>query len=128
MLTSPRGARGAVLGFLPYNFSKSMKIFMGDSGSLFLRVRAGAGRHGTQYSKINPLWCLRPAFYTGSPHLRHFFVSIMRLRRGILRFGQQGPFRPAVEKLGFSRARIVFGAAIVTVALSVFAWLITSAV
>ncbi|HAH33141.1 MAG TPA: hypothetical protein DCL44_12585 [Elusimicrobia bacterium] len=117
---------GAVLGFLPYNFSKNMKIFMGDSGSLFCGFVLALVAMGTQYTKVNPLGVYAPLFILALPIYDTIFVSIMRLRRGHSPFlGSKDHFALRLEKLGFSRPRIAFGAALAAVALSVFAWFIT---
>ena len=117
---------GAVLGFLPYNFSTKLKIFMGDCGSLLCGFVLALVAMGTQYTKVNPLGVYAPLFILALPIYDTFFVSIMRLRRGQSPFlGSRDHFALRLEKLGFSRPRIVFGAAIAAVALSVFAWLIT---
>ncbi|MCX5786803.1 MAG: MraY family glycosyltransferase [Elusimicrobia bacterium] len=117
---------GAVLGFLPYNFSKKFKIFMGDSGSLFCGFVLALVAMGTQYTKINPLGVYAPLFILAIPIYDTLFVSVMRLRRGHSPFlGSKDHFALRLEKLGFSRQGIAFGAALAAVALSVFAWLIT---
>ncbi|HAF94590.1 MAG TPA: hypothetical protein DCG50_00880 [Elusimicrobia bacterium] len=117
---------GAVMGFLPYNFSNKLKIFMGDSGSLLCGFVLALVAMGTQYTKVNPLGVYAPLFILAIPIYDTFFVSIMRLRRGHSPFlGSRDHFALRLEKLGFSRRRIVFVTAIAAVALSVFAWLVT---
>lgn len=117
---------GAALGFLPYNFSKKMKIFMGDSGSLFCGFTLGLVAMGTKYSAVNPLGVYAPLFVLAIPIYDTFFVSVMRLRRGHSPFiGSKDHFALRLEKIGLSRHRVVFLAAMASLILSVFAFLIT---
>ena len=117
---------GAVLGFLPYNLSGRFKIFMGDCGSLLCGFVLSLVAMGTQYTKVNPLGVYAPLFILAIPIYDTFFVSVMRLRRGHSPFlGSKDHFALRLEKIGFSRRRIVFGTVLAAVALSVFAWLIT---
>ncbi|MFH1378886.1 MAG: MraY family glycosyltransferase, partial [bacterium] len=44
---------GACLGFLPYNLSKKMRIFMGDTGSLFIGFILASIALGTSYTNVN---------------------------------------------------------------------------
>ncbi|OGS08560.1 MAG: hypothetical protein A2270_01835 [Elusimicrobia bacterium RIFOXYA12_FULL_51_18] len=117
---------GAALGFLPYNFSKKMKIFMGDSGSLFCGFTLALVAMGTKYSAVNPLGVYAPLFILAIPIYDTFFVSVMRLRRGLSPFiGSRDHFALRLEKIGFSRHRIVFLTALASLMFSVFAFLIT---
>lgn len=117
---------GAALGFLPYNFSFRYKIFMGDSGSLFCGFVLALIAMGTKYTEVNPLGVYAPLFILAVPIYDTLFVSVMRLRRGHSPFvGSQDHFALRLEKLGFSRKRIVYLASFSTLSLSFFAWLIT---
>ena len=117
---------GAALGFLPYNFSYKYKIFMGDSGSLFCGFVLALIAMGTKYTEVNPLGVYAPLFILAIPIYDTLFVSVMRLRRGHSPFiGSQDHFALRLEKLGFSRKRIVYLASFSTLSLSFFAWLIT---
>lgn len=117
---------GAVLGFLPYNLSKRLKIFMGDSGSLLCGFVLAVIALGTRYTDVNPLGVYAPLFILAIPIYDTFFVSFLRLRRGHSPFiGSKDHFALRLEKLGLSRRRIVGLASITTLGLAVFAWLIT---
>jgi UDP-GlcNAc:undecaprenyl-phosphate GlcNAc-1-phosphate transferase len=117
---------GAAMGFLPYNFSRQMKIFMGDSGSLFCGFVLALVAMGTKYSAVNPLGVYAPLFILAIPIYDTFFVSVMRLRRGHSPFlGSRDHFALRLEKLGFSRHRVVFLAAMASLIFSVLAFLIT---
>ncbi|MEI7529724.1 MAG: MraY family glycosyltransferase [Elusimicrobiota bacterium] len=117
---------GAALGFLPYNFSKKYKIFMGDSGSLFCGFVLALVAMGTKYTEVNPLGVYAPLFILAVPIYDTLFVSVMRLRRGHSPFvGSQDHFALRLEKVGFSRRRVVWLASLCTLSLVLFAWLIT---
>jgi len=120
---APAGRAG---GFLPLNFPPKYKIFMGDSGSLVCGYLLAVLALGTRYTDVNPLGVYAPLFILAVPIYDTFFVSIMRLRRGLSPFvGSKDHFALRLEKLGLSRRRIVGLASITTLGLSVFAWLIT---
>ncbi len=117
---------GAALGFLPYNFSKKYKIFMGDSGSLLCGFVLSLVAMGTKYSEINPLGVYAPLFILAVPIYDTLFVSVMRLRRGHSPFlGSHDHFALRLEKIGFSRGWVVWLASMATLSLSIFAWLLT---
>ena len=117
---------GAALGFLPYNFSKKYKIFMGDSGSLFCGYVLAVIAMGTRYSDVNPLGVYAPLFILAVPIYDTVFVSVLRLRRGHSPFlGSRDHFALRLEHIGFTRRQVVRLSALATLALSLFAWLIT---
>lgn len=117
---------GAALGFLPYNLSKKYKIFMGDSGSLLCGFVLALVAMGTRYSDVNPLGVYAPLFILAVPIYDTIFVSVMRLRRGHSPFlGSHDHFALRLEKIGFSRRQVVRLASLATLALSLFAWLMT---
>jgi len=117
---------GAALGFLPYNMSKRFKIFMGDSGSLLCGFVLALIALGTKYSSVNPLGVYAPLFILAVPIYDTLFVSVMRLRRGHSPFlGSKDHFALRLEKIGFSRRWVVWLASLATMALSIFAWLMT---
>lgn len=117
---------GAALGFLPYNFSKKMKIFMGDSGSLLCGFTLAVLALGTEYTRVNPLGVYAPLFILAVPIYDTFFVSVMRLRRGHSPFlGSKDHFALRLETIGFSRKRIVMLASLAAILLSACAFLVT---
>jgi UDP-GlcNAc:undecaprenyl-phosphate GlcNAc-1-phosphate transferase len=117
---------GAALGFLPYNFSKKYKIFMGDSGSLLCGFVLALVAMGTKYSDVNPLGVYAPLFILAVPIYDTIFVSVMRLRRGHSPFlGSRDHFALRLEKIGFSGRQVVRLASLATLALALFAWLMT---
>ncbi len=73
---------GACLGFLRYNFHPA-RIYMGDSGSLFLGLMLGALAMNNAYTERNLLAVLSPALILGVPLFDMLFVMYIRWRRGL---------------------------------------------
>ena len=117
---------GAALGYLPWNFSKDRKIFMGDSGSMTLGFVLAAVSMGTSYSRVNPIGVYAPLFILLVPMYDTFYVAVMRLRKGKSPFmGSKDHFALRLEALGYTRHQIVALAALATALLSVCAFIIT---
>ena len=117
---------GAVLGFLPYNFSKKNKMFMGDTGSLFIGYVLAALSLGTEYSTEHHAGVIAPLLILGVPIYDTFFVSLLRFRRGMSPFlGSKDHFALRLEKMGFTRPQIVSIAIGMSMILSFAAWLTT---
>lgn len=107
---------GALLGFLRYNFNPA-KVFMGDTGSLFL----GALVVGGAFMMKNPLLVIIYGIWyvleTVSVILQ---VGYFKLTHG-KRLFKMAPIHHHFEKCGWSENRIVFAASIVTAIVSVVA-------
>ncbi|MCP3979085.1 MAG: undecaprenyl/decaprenyl-phosphate alpha-N-acetylglucosaminyl 1-phosphate transferase [bacterium] len=73
---------GACLGFLRYNFQPA-RIFMGDTGSMFLGLVLGALAMDTAYTQHNRLAAVAPALILGVPLFDMLFVMYVRRRRGM---------------------------------------------
>ena len=98
----------ACLGFIPYNLSKKMKIFMGDTGSLAIGFILATVAMGTSYTKINPVAIIAPLFVLAVPVFETTFVSIIRMKNGKNPFlGSKDHFPLRLEKAGLSRPRIL---------------------
>jgi UDP-GlcNAc:undecaprenyl-phosphate GlcNAc-1-phosphate transferase len=69
---------GSLLGFLRYNWHPA-KIYMGDTGALFLGFILGALAMIGQYSRLHDLGLLAPVFILGIPIFDTFFVMYVRL-------------------------------------------------
>lgn len=117
---------GAAAGFLPWNFSDDRKIFMGDSGSMLLGFLLAAVSMGTKYSEINNLGVFAPLLIVLVPMYDTLFVMYLRMRKGQSPFlGSKDHFALRLEKVGYSRGRIVFMAAAAAGFLSFCAFLVT---
>jgi UDP-GlcNAc:undecaprenyl-phosphate GlcNAc-1-phosphate transferase len=73
---------GASLGFLRYNF-RPARIYMGDTGSMFLGLLLGALAMDVGYTQHNRLGALAPALILGVPLFDMLFVMYIRWRRGL---------------------------------------------
>jgi len=73
---------GAVLGFLLYNLPPA-KIYLGDTGSLFLGFSLATISIMVDYTAINPLGYFVPLFFLWIPIFEVAFVSIIRVLKGI---------------------------------------------
>lgn len=76
------GIGGACLGFLRYNFEPA-RIYMGDTGSMFLGMLLGALAISNAYTARHPLGALAPALILGVPLFDMLFVMEIRRRRGL---------------------------------------------
>lgn len=73
---------GACVGFLRWNFQPA-RIYMGDTGSLFLGLMLGAFAMDLAYTETNPIGALAPALILGVPLFDTLFVMYVRWRRGL---------------------------------------------
>ncbi|MDR2773079.1 MAG: undecaprenyl/decaprenyl-phosphate alpha-N-acetylglucosaminyl 1-phosphate transferase [Elusimicrobiota bacterium] len=117
---------GALLGFIPYNLSSSKKIFMGDMGSLFIGLILSALAMGTSYTKISEIGSFAPLLILAVPIYETFLVSWLRIRKGKSPFvGSKDHYALRLEKVGFSRKKILVITYIVCIILSVSAYCFT---
>ncbi len=99
---------GAALGFIPYNLSKRLKIFMGDTGSLLLGFVLAALSLGTSYSRVNSFAVFAPIFILGIPLYDTLLVIYLRYRKGQSPFlGSKDHFALRLEAFGFFREEIL---------------------
>lgn len=73
---------GSLLGFLRFNFHPA-RIYLGDSGSLFIGLMLGALAMIGKYTEANPVALLVPVFMLGVPIFDTLFVMYIRRRRGL---------------------------------------------
>ncbi len=73
---------GACAGFLRYNFQPA-RIYMGDTGALFLGLLLGALAMDNAYTERNLVAALAPAMILGVPLFDMLFVMYIRYRRGM---------------------------------------------
>ena len=117
---------GAILGFMPYNLSKSKKIFMGDTGSLFIGFILASLSMGTKYTALHEVGLLAPLLILAIPIYEVFLVSWFRIRKGILPFmGSKDHYALRLEMMGLKRKNILLITYGVGIALSVCAYLLT---
>ena len=117
---------GAALGFLPWNFSKKRKIFMGDSGSTLLGFTLSALALGTDFTLVNPLGVYAPLLILAVPMYDTFYVMAVRLVQGKSPFlGSRDHFALRMERLNFTRHQIVGLTSLASFFLVLCAWLVT---
>ena len=115
----------ACLGFLPFNLSKSKKIFMGDTGSLSIGFILATIAMGTSYTRINPIGVFAPLLILAVPIYETIFVSIMRMLKGKNPFlGSKDHFPLRLEKMGYSRKQILVFVYILSFILGIFSYTI----
>ena len=73
---------GSCLGFLKHNFEPA-RIYMGDTGSMFLGLLLGALAMDNAYTQRNPVAALGPVLILGVPLFDMLFVMYVRRRRGL---------------------------------------------
>jgi UDP-GlcNAc:undecaprenyl-phosphate GlcNAc-1-phosphate transferase len=73
---------GSLLGFLKYNWHPA-KIYMGDTGAMFIGLLLGAMTMIERYPSAHPLSLLTPVFIVGIPIFDTLFVMYIRYRRGL---------------------------------------------
>src|SRR5581483_5094837 len=99
---------GALLGFMPFNFSKRHKIFLGDTGSLFVGFTLAALSLGTSYTHVNNAGVFAPILILAIPLYDTVLVTILRLQKGMSPFlGSLDHYALRLEKYGFYREEIL---------------------
>ncbi len=73
---------GSLVGFLKYNWQPA-KIYMGDTGAMFIGLLLGAMTMIGKYPSAHPLSLLTPVFILGIPIFDTLFVMYIRYRRGL---------------------------------------------
>ena len=76
------GLAGSLAGFLRYNLEPA-RIYMGDTGSLFVGLMLGALAMNNSYTSKNLVASLAPVVILGIPIFDMLFVMFVRWRRGI---------------------------------------------
>ncbi len=108
---------GALTGFLRFNFTPA-RIFLGDTGSLFIGFMMGALSMLVSYSTRNPLATLTPLVLLAIPIFDTLFVAVHRARRGIPFFrGSPDHFALRVSASGVGVRRTVRGTYLVALVL-----------
>ncbi|MDH4100969.1 MAG: undecaprenyl/decaprenyl-phosphate alpha-N-acetylglucosaminyl 1-phosphate transferase [Nitrospirota bacterium] len=73
---------GSLIGFLRYNYQPA-KIYMGDTGSMFVGFMLAALAMNGSYTKINHVAAVAPVLILGVPIFETVFLSYVRWRRGV---------------------------------------------
>jgi UDP-GlcNAc:undecaprenyl-phosphate GlcNAc-1-phosphate transferase len=73
---------GALIGFLRFNFEPA-RIYMGDTGSMFVGLMLGALSMNNSYTRENLVASIAPVIILGVPFFDMLFVMYVRFRRGL---------------------------------------------
>ena len=79
--TMALAAAGASIGFLYYNRPPA-KIYLGDTGSMFLGFMLGALSINNAYTRYNNIAAVAPVLIAGIPVFDTAFVSVVRILKG----------------------------------------------
>ena len=116
---------GTLSGFWFYNKPKA-KVFMGDTGSLFVGFILASLSMGANYSNINTLGLFSPFLLLGLPIYDTVLVSYFRWRRGQPIFkGSKDHYALRMGMLGFSEWKIDAVSYAIAAMLSISAFFIT---
>lgn len=105
---------GALLGFLRYNVEPA-RIYMGDTGSLFIGLMLGALAMNNSYTLHNRVAALAPAVILGVPLFDTLFVMYVRWRRGMpIMRGSPDHFALRLRRWRFSTRQTVAASCLAT--------------
>ena len=117
---------GSCLGFLRYNW-RPARIFMGDSGSLFIGFILAAVSLGESYTTINNIGLFAPFLVLGIPIYDTLLVIFFRILKGKSIFaGSRDHFAFRLEAMGYNRKKVVLINYYLTAILGLAAFLITT--
>jgi len=98
---------GSLAGFLPYNF-RPARIYMGDTGSMFLGLTLGTLAILGNYTAKNQLAYFNPLLIFGVAIFDTIFVMLLRAMKGRSMFlGSKDHFAVRLRIAGWSITRIV---------------------
>lgn len=116
---------GVLLGFWLFNKPKA-KVFLGDSGSLFIGFILAALSMGADYSMKHPIGLIAPFLILGIPIYDTVLVSFFRFRSGKSIFkGSNDHYALRLQTMGFSVWKIDIISYIISAVLSISAFAIT---
>lgn len=117
---------GAGAAFLPFNFSVSHKLFLGDSGSNLLGFLIAALCLGTGYSQTSSWGFLAPLLIVAVPLADVAFVSVARVLQGKNPLkGSDDHAALRLKKTGWSSGRVVGVFAAVAVGCNALGFVVT---
>ena len=117
---------GGCLGFMPFNLSKRHRIFLGDTGSLFIGFTLSALSLGTSFTAVNRIGVFAPIMVLAIPIYETILVTYHRFKKGKSPFkGSKDHFALRMEKLGFSRKKILLLTVAAALILAIFALIST---
>jgi len=129
---------GSLLGFLRYNWQPA-KIYMGDTGAMFIGLLLGAMTMIGKYPSDHPVSLLTPVFILGVPIFDTLFVMYIRYMRGLpvfwgspdhiaIRLRHWGLTIPQIVLISYGCTAMVAGIGLVIMAVSQeTAWILAGA-
>lgn len=118
---------GSLLGFLRYNWHPA-RIYMGDTGAMFIGLLLGSMAMIEQYPGNHPLSLLTPVFILGIPIFDTLFVMYIRYRRGLPIFwGSPDHIAIRLRHWGMSVPQIVIASCLATAVVGVIGLAMLSA-
>jgi UDP-GlcNAc:undecaprenyl-phosphate GlcNAc-1-phosphate transferase len=110
---------GSLLGFIKYNWHPA-RIYMGDTGAMFIGLLLGAMAMIGKYPSDHPLSLLTPVFILGIPIFDTLFVMYIRYRRGLPIFwGSPDHIAIRLRHWGMSVPQIVIASYVATAVVGV---------
>ena len=98
---------GSLLGFLRYNAFPA-RIFLGDTGSLFIGMMLGALAMIGKYDRVNPIGYLTPLLILAIPVFDTIYVMTLRAVKG------RNPFRGSPDHFALRLRKLGLGVPAVT--------------
>ena len=116
---------GAAFGFLPFNFNPA-KIFMGDTGALFLGYMLAVVSIQGVMKSITVLWIILPILILGLPIFDTFFAIVRRMvnKRPIME-ADKGHLHHRLLDLGLNQKQTVLILYGITGGLGILAYVLT---
>jgi UDP-GlcNAc:undecaprenyl-phosphate GlcNAc-1-phosphate transferase len=112
---------GALIGFLRYN-APPARIYMGDTGSMFIGLMLGALAMNNSYTRQNLVAALAPLVILGVPIFDMLFVMYVRYRRGLpVMLGSPDHFALRLRKWRWSTRGTVLVSCLATLLLGAMA-------
>jgi UDP-GlcNAc:undecaprenyl-phosphate GlcNAc-1-phosphate transferase len=112
---------GSTLGFLRYNLFPA-KIYMGDTGAMFLGLMLGAVSMINHYGDENRLAVLNPIWILSVPIFDTLYVMVLRLARGRnVILGSKDHFALRLRKAGLSTEGTVYLSYVISIVMGILA-------
>jgi len=99
---------GGCIGFLPYNLSSRRRIFMGDTGALFIGLMLAVIALGSRYSTQNRFAVVAPLLVLFIPLYDTVLVSVLRMLKGRSPFlGSRDHFSLRLQAAGMHKRMVL---------------------
>lgn len=118
---------GSLLGFLRYNWQPA-RIYMGDTGAMFIGLLLGAMTMIEKYPSDHPFSLLTPVFILGIPIFDTLFVMYVRYQRGLSVFwGSPDHIAIRLRHWGMSVPQVVVASYLATACVGTIGLIVMSA-